>query len=74
MRAFQALFGRDPINTYERDPVLQQTLGFYLGPRLAACEPVLREMGRLVGEEVDELAEYTDKVARPRLIKWDLWR
>ncbi len=73
MRAFRSLFGRDPVNHYTADPNLRQILRFYLGDRLAAFEPLLRETGRLGGAEVEEVAEYTDKVARPRLVKWDVW-
>ncbi|OBI82085.1 acyl-CoA dehydrogenase family protein [Mycobacterium asiaticum] len=65
--------GATGLNWYLTDPTLQFTMAYYLTPEeLAAVEPVLTDIGALMGGPVARWAEETDRNP-PRLERYDRW-
>jgi alkylation response protein AidB-like acyl-CoA dehydrogenase len=54
-------------NHFDIDGPLQAVLGYFLG-----SVPPLSSLGAFAGKELYETADYIDKVARPRLVTWDV--
>jgi alkylation response protein AidB-like acyl-CoA dehydrogenase len=58
-------------NLFDLDPVLESLLGRLDAGALAVWRGALRDFGDFVGGPVDEEAEYTDRLAPPRLAAYD---
>ena len=54
-------------NHYDVDKPFQQLLTYFLGKT-----PDLSALGAYAGKELYELADYVDKLARPRLVTWSI--
>lgn len=58
------------INHFEIDLPFRRVLRYAGLPR--ECETALTDLGRYVGNELLEIADYIDKVSPPRLLMWDI--
>ena len=69
----RTLFGRGTVNPFEVDRNFRLTLEYYMGKNeYDKYKPYFHDMGEIIGAKLDEISEYTDKIGRPKLIKWSV--